>query len=192
MTDNFPSHFNGWGNSVKAWWECLRHGRFRLNCSLLTILIMPNTYSKMYCQVVFAVKFRNARIQNSFKSELFSVIGNLIKEAGGELLIVNGVEDHVHCLFRFFPKNSISDIVKVAKSKSSKWLNETSYQSHRFEWQSGFGVFTYSEKEIQNVFEYVKNQEKHHSKMTFQEEYLLMLKAHKVEFLPEYLIKEME
>jgi len=103
---------------------------------------MPNTYSKMYCQVVFAVKYRNSRIENSFKIVLFSVIGNLIKEAGGELLIVNGVEDHVHCLFRFFPKNSVSEIIKVAKSKSSKWLNESNYLSHRFEWQSGFGVFT--------------------------------------------------
>lgn len=192
MSDSLTSHFNGWENSIKAWEKYHRHGRFSLNCSLLTILSMPNTYSKMYCQVVFAVKYRNARIENSFKSELFSVIGNLIKEAGGELLLVNGVEDHVHCLFRFFPKNSISDIVKVAKSKSSKWLNETNYLSHRFEWQSGFGVFTYSEKEIKNVFEYVKNQEKHHSKMTFHEEYLLMLKAHKVDFLPEYLFKEME
>lgn len=153
---------------------------------------MPNSYSKMYCQVVFAVKYRKATIETPFKSKLFAVIGNLIKESGGELLIVNGVKDHVHCLFRFFPKNSISDIVKVVKSKSSKWLNESGLLPHRFEWQSGFGVFTYSEKEISKVFEYIKNQEGHHTKMTFQEEYLLMLKSHKVDYLPEYLFRELE
>jgi REP element-mobilizing transposase RayT len=146
----------------------------------------------MNCQVVFAVKYRKATIETPFKSKLFAVIGNLIKESGGELLIVNGVKDHVHCLFRFFPNNSISDIVKVVKSKSSKWLNESGLLPHRFEWQSGFGVFTYSEKEISKVFEYIKNQEGHHIKMTFQEEYLLMLKSHKVDYLPEYLFRELE
>jgi REP element-mobilizing transposase RayT len=153
---------------------------------------MPNTYSKMYCQAVFAVKYRKAVIEDSFKSELYGVIGNLINETGAKTLIVNGHFDHVHCLFRFFPKHSVSEIMKNAKSKSSKWLNEPKLLEHRFEWQSAFGSFTYSEKEIATVFDYVKNQETHHQKMTFKEEYLMMLKAHNVEFLPEYLFKELE
>ncbi|WP_332914687.1 hypothetical protein [Algoriphagus boritolerans] len=82
--------------------------------------------------------------------------------------------------------------MKNAKSKSSKWLNESKLLEHRFEWQSAFGSFTYSEKEITSVFDYVKNQEIHHQKMTFRGEYLLMLKAHNVEFLPEYLFNELE
>jgi len=82
--------------------------------------------------------------------------------------------------------------MKSAKSKSSKWLNESNLLENRFEWQAAFGSFTYSEREISNIFDYVKNQEIHHQKMTFREEYLRMLKAHTIDFLPEYLFKELE
>jgi len=153
---------------------------------------MPNTYSKMYCQAVFAVKYRKAIIQDSFKKELFAVIGNLINETGAKTLIVNGHFDHVHCLFQFFPKLAVSEIMKNAKAKSSKWLNESNLLEHRFEWQAAFGAFTYSEKEMRKVYDYVKNQEIHHQKMTFREEYLMMLKAHNIDFLPDYLFKELE
>ena len=153
---------------------------------------MPNTYSKMYCQAVFAVKFRNAVIRDIFKSELFGVIGNLINETGAKTLIINGHFDHVHCLFQFYPRQAVSEIMKSTKAKSSKWLNESKLLERRFEWQAGFGSFTYSEREIPSIFDYVKNQEKHHEKMTFREEYLKMLKAHDVDFLPEYLFKELE
>jgi putative transposase len=146
----------------------------------------------MYCQAVFAVKYRKATIQNSFKSDLFAVIGNLLKENECETLIVNGVSDHVHCLFRFHPKHVVSDILQSVKAKSSKCLNERSFLNHRFEWQGGFGAFTYSEREISKVHEYILNQERHHQKITFQEEYLMMLKAHNIAFLPEYLSKELE
>lgn len=153
---------------------------------------MPNTYSKMYCQAVFAVKYRKAVIQDSFKEELYAVIGNLINETGARVLIVNGYFDHVHCLFQFFPKHAVSEVMKNAKAKSSKWLNESRLLEDRFEWQSGFGAFTYSEKGIQKVFDYVKNQETHHQKISFREEYLMMLKAHAIDFLPEYLFKDLE
>jgi putative transposase len=152
---------------------------------------MPNTYSKMYCQAVFAVKYREAEIQDSFKGELYAVIGNLINETGAKTLIVNGHFDHVHCLFQFSPTHAVSEVMKNAKAKSSKWLNESALLENRFEWQAAFGAFTYSEKEIQKVFDYVRNQEIHHKKMTFREEYLMMLKAHKVDFLPDYLFKEL-
>ncbi|PZX61157.1 REP element-mobilizing transposase RayT [Algoriphagus ratkowskyi] len=153
---------------------------------------MPNTYTKMYCQAVFAVKHRKAVIQDAFKGDLYAVIGNLVNETEAKILIVNGHFDHVHCLFQFFPKQSVSDIMKNAKAKSSKWINESQLLENRFEWQSAFGAFTYSEKEIQKVFDYVKNQEMHHQKMTFREEYLMMLKAHAIDFSPEYLFKELE
>ncbi|WP_339752668.1 IS200/IS605 family transposase [Algoriphagus aquimarinus] len=153
---------------------------------------MPNTYSKMYCQAIFAVKYRKAVIQDFFKSELYGVIGNLINETGAKTLIINGHNDHVHCLFQFYPKQAVSEIMQSAKAKSSKWLNESKLLEHRFEWQIAFGSFTYSEREISNIFDYIKNQEKHHQKISFREEYLIMLKAHGVDFLPEYLFKELE
>ena len=146
----------------------------------------------LYCQAVFAVKYRKSTIQNSFKTDLCAVIGNLLKENEFETLIVNGVSDHVHCLFRFFPKHAVSDIMQSVKAKSSKWLNETDFLNDRFECQGGFGAFTYSEREISKVHEYILNQERHHQKITFQEEYLMMLKAHNIPFLPEYLFTELE
>jgi putative transposase len=94
-------------------------------------------------------------------------------------------------LISVFSKQAVSEVMKNVKAKSSKWLNESRLLENRFEWQSAFGAFTYSEKDIQKVFDYVRNQEIHHKKMTFREEYLMMLKAHKVDFLPDYIFKEL-
>ena len=87
--------------------------------------IMANTYHQVYIQAVFAVKYREAVIEKIWKQELFAVIGNLINETGCKTLLVNGVEDHVHCFFGLLPKTSVSDVLKNAKSKSSKWVNES-------------------------------------------------------------------
>ncbi len=152
---------------------------------------MANTYSKVYCQTVFAVKYREAMIHDELKQKLFPVIGNLINEAGAQTIVVNGVEDHVHCLFRIFPKNSISEIMKVAKGKSSKWVNESCSLAHRFEWQSGFGAFSYSESDLYKVIKYIENQEIHHRKVNFREEYLKLLMDYKVDFSSEYLFQDL-
>ena len=111
---------------------------------LLNSELMSNTYHRIYIQTVFAVKYRKALIDKAWKSELCGVIGNLINETGCKTLIVNGVEDHVHCFFSLKPSLSISDVMQSAKAKSSKWINQTGYLSHRFEWQRGFGAFSYS------------------------------------------------
>ncbi|SDD40290.1 REP element-mobilizing transposase RayT [Algoriphagus faecimaris] len=153
---------------------------------------MPNTYSSLYCQSVFAVKYRSAVIKKSFEKELYAVIGNLINEAGCQTLIVNGVSDHVHCLFRFYPRHSISDVMKSVKSKSSKWLNESGYFNNRFEWQIGFGCFAYSQSQVSRVSRYINNQEEHHKNMTFKAEYIELLKAHNISYLPEYLFEDLQ
>lgn len=106
---------------------------------------MANTYHQVYIQTVFAVKYRAAVIDKSWKLKLFAIIGNLINETGCKTIIVNGVEDHVHCFFSIKPSISISDVMKNAKAKSSKWLNESGLLRHRFEWQVGFGAFSYSQ-----------------------------------------------
>ena len=151
---------------------------------------MPNTFSKMYAQCVFAVKYRKSLIEPEWGKEFFAVIGNLIKENECDVLIVNGVADHVHCLLRFYPKISISNVMQGAKSKSSKWVNETGYLKNRFEWQGGFGCFTYSEREIERIFRYIENQEEYHKKISFREEYLAMLIAHNIEFDPKFLFHD--
>jgi len=137
---------------------------------------MANTYHQMYIQAVFAVKFRDAIINKTWRNDLMGVIGNLINETGCKTLIVNGVEDHVHCFFSLLPSLSVSHVMKNAKSKSSKWINESNLIDHRFEWQRGFGAFSYSQSSIQNVYRYIQNQEQHHNKQTFKNEYIGLLK----------------
>jgi putative transposase len=152
---------------------------------------MGNTYGKLYLQTVFAVKYREARILPAFRSELFAVIGNLINETGAKTLIVNGVEDHVHCFFSIKPSQSVSDVMQVAKAKSSKWLNESGYLKERFEWQRGFGVFSYHPSLVETVVRYIQNQEEHHRKQTFREEYIEFLERFEVDYDPRYLFDEL-
>lgn len=148
---------------------------------------MGNSYSQIFIQCVFAVKYRAARLHKPWRYELFRVIGNLINETGARVLIVNGVEDHVHCLFNLHPSQTVSEIMKVAKAKSSKWINESGFLASRFEWQVGYGAFSYNKAEIGRVYRYIENQEEHHYGISFPEEYLDMLVKNGVEFQEQYL-----
>jgi putative transposase len=105
---------------------------------------MANTYHKVYIQAIFAVKNREALITNDCQSKIFSVIGNLINETGCKTIIVNGVEDHVHCLLSLKPTISISELMRIVKGKSSRFINEHKLTNYKFEWQEGYGVFSYS------------------------------------------------
>ncbi len=148
---------------------------------------MHNTYHQIFIHLIFAVKHRRAMIKDQWRSELFAVIGNLINETGSKTIIVNGTEDHVHCLISLKPDLSVSDVVKSAKAKSSKWVNESEYLDSRFEWQSGFGAFSYSKSQLPNVRRYIQNQEEHHKKMTFLEEYIQFLNKFEVEYDERYI-----
>ncbi len=113
---------------------------------------MGNTYSQIFIQCVFVVKYRAARLYKPWRYELFGVIGHLINETGARVLIVNGVEDHVHCLFNLRPSQTVSEVMRVAKAKSSKWINESGFLRDRFEWQVGYGAFSYNKSEIKRVY----------------------------------------
>lgn len=145
----------------------------------------------MYVQAVFAVKYREACLLKSFRAEMFAVMGDLINETGCKNLIVNGIEDHVHCFFSLKPSISVSEVMKNTKAKSSKWLNETGYLPHRFEWQRGFGCFTYSKSHVDRVFRYIQNQQAHHKKETFKSEYMELLAKYEVEFDLRYLFEDL-
>ena len=132
---------------------------------------MANTYHQIYIQAIFAVKYREALITNEYKSKIFSVIGNLINETGCKTIIVNGVEDHVHCFLTLKPTVSISELMKIIKGKSSKYINDHNLTKSKFEWQEGYGVFSYSRSHIDAVYKYIANQEKHHKNQSFNEEY---------------------
>ena len=120
-----------------------------------------------------------------------SVIGNLINENDCKSFIVNGVEDHNHCLIGLRPRVSISDLMQSVKAKSSKWINEQKLTSERFEWQEGYGVFSYSHSHIDAVYKYIENQEEHHKKRTFKEEYLDFLNKFEVPFDERYTFEEL-
>jgi len=152
---------------------------------------MANTYHQVYIQAVFAVKYRQSVINKSWKGTLMGVIGNLINETGCKTIIVNGVEDHVHCFFGLKPSISISELMKTVKAKSSKYINDNKLTSSRFEWQGGYGVFSYSKSHIDNVFNYIKRQEEHHNKQSFKDEYIKMLDAFEIDYDEAYIFEDL-
>jgi putative transposase len=152
---------------------------------------MANTYHQIHLQTVFAVKYRKVVIEKAWKNELFAVIGNLINETDCKTLIVNGVEDHVHCFLGLKPVVSVSELMKTVKAKSSKYINDRSLTPSRFEWQDGYGVFSYSQSQVDKVYKYIQNQEAHHKKQTFRDEYLAFLKKFKVEYDERYIFQDL-
>jgi putative transposase len=152
---------------------------------------MANTYHQIYLQTVFAVKYRNAVIDKAWKETLFGVIGNLINETTCKTIIVNGVEDHVHCFLGLKPVVSVSELMKTVKAKSSKYINDHKLTKDRFEWQEGYGVFSYSQSSVDSVYKYIQNQEAHHKKQTFRDEYLDFLKKFKVDHDEQYIFKDL-
>ena len=152
---------------------------------------MANTYHQIYLQIVFAVKYRAAVIDKSWSNRLYGVIGNLINESNCKTIIINGVEDHVHCFIGLRPVVSVSELLKTVKAKSSKYINDHSLTSSRFEWQEGYGVFSYSQSQVDSVYNYIKNQEEHHKKQTFRDEYIGFLKQFKIEYDEQYIFHEL-
>jgi len=152
---------------------------------------MANTYHQVYLQAVFAVKYREAVIDKKWKPTLLGVIGNLINETGCKTIIVNGVEDHIHCFLGLKPVVSISELMKTVKAKSSKYINDHELTEKRFEWQEGYGVFSYSQSHIDNVYKYIANQEEHHKKQNFKEEYLGFLHKYKVSYDERYIFEDL-
>ena len=152
---------------------------------------MANTYHQIYLQFVFAVKYRAAVLDKAWRSQVKGVIGNLVNETGCKTIIVNGVEDHMHCFIGLRPAVSVSDLMKTVKAKSSKYINDHSLTPARFEWQEGYGVFSYHQSMVDTIYKYIQNQEEHHKVQTFSEEYLALLKVFKVEYDAQYIFQEL-
>jgi putative transposase len=153
---------------------------------------MPNTYSQMYVQVVIVVKFRQSLIQKSWEDELFKYITGIVTNKGQKLLRINGVENHVHILLNIKPNIALSDLIRDIKANSTLWINEQKFSNHKFQWQEGFGAFTYSISQLDNVIKYINNQEEHHKKQSFKEEYISFLKNFEIEYKDEYLFDFLE
>lgn len=150
-----------------------------------------NTYTQIHIQLIFAVKFREALISKEWKDELFKYITGIIQNRKHKLLSINGMPDHIHILIGLRPNQSVSDLVQEVKSNSSKWINEKRFIPVRFEWQDSFGAFSYGRSQISNVIRYIENQEEHHRKKSFREEYLEFLEKFEIEFEEKYVFKEL-
>lgn len=151
---------------------------------------MPNTYTQIHIQFVFAVKFRKALIEDSYKQELYQYITGIVQSYGHKMLAINGVADHIHIFIGMRPTQSISDLMQDIKGNSSKWVNDKKFLKVKFEWQGGYGAFSYSKSHVQNVINYVKNQEKHHAKQTFRAEYIDFLKKFDIEYDERYIFQD--
>ena len=151
---------------------------------------MANTYTQLYFHIVFAVKGRSNYISEQWKDELYKYISGIIANKDQKLMIVNGVPNHIHLLIGTKPNCNLSDLIRDIKANSSKWINEKKFTNFHFECQTGFGAFTVSQSVVPNVIEYIKNQEEHHRKKTFKEEYVEFLKAYQIDFKDEYLFDE--
>ncbi|MFA8450943.1 MAG: transposase [Bacteroidales bacterium] len=148
---------------------------------------MSQSLSKLYVHLVFHIKTNSCIIRNQDQYALYAYIASIIKERESMPIIVNGVKDHVHILFILSKNIAISDLVKDIKRHSSRWIKGLDPFYSQFNWQRGYGAFSVSSSLHDKTRNYILNQEKHHYKMTFREEYLLFLKEYKIDYKEEYL-----
>jgi REP element-mobilizing transposase RayT len=152
---------------------------------------MAGTYSQIYVQIVFAVQGRQNLLQKAWREEVFKYMSGIIKNKGQKPIIVNGVSDHIHAFVGLKPSMALSDLVRDVKNNSSNFINDNQWIKGKFCWQEGYGAFSYSHSQIQYVYNYILNQEQHHSKQTFRDEYKDFLKkfeiAHDVKYLFEWV-----
>lgn len=153
---------------------------------------MNQTYSQIYIQIVFAVKGRQNVIVHPWKTELYQYMAGVIRNKGQKPIIVNGAADHVHVLVGIKPNISVSDLVRDIKNNSSKFINLQGFVKGKFSWQEGFGAFSYSESQLEKVYQYILRQEEHHRKTTFKEEYLDFLNKFSVDYKRENLFEWIE
>tara|TARA_R110001592_G_scaffold43005_3_gene139647 strand:- start:63894 stop:64349 length:456 start_codon:yes stop_codon:yes gene_type:complete len=148
---------------------------------------MAGTYSRIYIQVIFTVKGRENLLQKPWRERVFKYIFATVEAKKQKCLIVNGTGDHVHVFVSMNPSMRISDLVRDIKNNSSNFINEQKFLAGKFAWQTGYGVFSYSRSQIDQVYQYIAKQEEHHKKRSFKEEYLTFLKSYEIEYQEKYL-----
>ncbi|HKP86970.1 MAG TPA: IS200/IS605 family transposase [Blastocatellia bacterium] len=153
---------------------------------------MANTYTQIYIQVVFAVSARQCLIAREFKEELYKYMAGIIRSEDQKLIAINGMSDHIHILIGLKPDMALSNLVRQIKTSSSNFINSQRLVRGRFSWQEGFGGFSYSHSQLGAVASYIENQEAHHAKRSFKEEYIEMLSKFSVEYDSKYTFKWIE
>ena len=150
---------------------------------------MANTYTQIYIHVVFAVEGRQNLITPEHNDELQKYITGIVSAQKQKLIAINNMPDHLHLLIGLQPDCSLSDLVRDVKAGSSKFINGKHWVAGRFSWQEGFGAFSHSRSQLGTVIRYIENQQKHHSRKSFREEYITMLEKFGVDYDPRYIFK---
>jgi len=148
---------------------------------------MANTYTQLYIQIVFAVKGRENQIEKEHREELQMYITGIIQQRNCKVLAIFCMPDHCHVLIGIRPDIALSDLVRDVKASSSKFINEKLWLKGKFQWQEGFGAFSYAQSQVHDVVQYILNQEVHHKKRTFKAEYVELLRRFDVDYDEKYL-----
>lgn len=150
---------------------------------------MANTYTQCYVHIIFSPKSREALIKKEWKSDLEKYITGIVQNKKHKMLAINCMPDHVHLFIGYNLNELISDLVRDIKVASNEWIKNNNLSKFKFDWQSGYGAFTHSRSQLDTVVKYIINQEEHHKKRTFREEYLDILAKNEIEFNSEYLFE---
>ena len=153
---------------------------------------MANTYTQLHIQLVFAVKYRAALIQKEWKEKLHQYITGIFHKNKHKVLQINSMPDHIHIFIGLQPYQSISSLVQNVKTETSKWIKARDFHPTAFSWQEGYGAFSYSKSHVHDVIRYIQNQDAHHLKEAFLDEYRRLLKAFEIKYEERYLFKEPE
>jgi putative transposase len=153
---------------------------------------MPNTYTQVHIHFVFVVKYRKALISKGWKDELYKYITGIVQNNNHKMVCINGMPDHIHLLIGLRSTQSMADLMKDVKQSSSKWINQNKLTSIKFEWQEGYGAFSYSKSQLQQVINYINTQEEHHRAKSFNEEYKGILEKFGILYDEKYIFKELD
>ena len=149
-----------------------------------------STFTNLLYHAIYSTKYRKPTIRTQWQDDLYGYIGGIVRDQKGTLLKCGGVDDHVHLLVKLSPTIAISDVLRKIKANSSKWINERQDVTQKFEWQSGYGAFSVSESQVPAVSQYIANQDEHHRKKTFEDEFLAILARHNIEIDMRYVFEQ--
>ena len=152
-------------------------------------MIMANTYTQSYFHLVFAVKHRQALIKKAWKDELEMYITGIVQNYNHKLLAIGSMPDHIHIFIGYNLNQLIPELVEKIKTSSNGWIKEKNLSKYKFDWQKGYGAFTHSRSQLDTVVKYILNQEIHHQKKSFREEYIEMLKKNEIDYKEEYVFE---
>jgi putative transposase len=152
----------------------------------------PGVYTKLFTHLIFAVKYRMSVLNSVIQPEVYRYIAGIIKNRKHKSILINGMPDHIHILIGTNPNDRLTDLVGCIKKESSYFINNQKWLPVKFQWQEGYGAFSFSKGELESVYNYVLNQEEHHTKSNFQQEYIKFLKKYQVAYDEKFIFKPVE